>query len=448
MKRMYQTLSLVLLILGLMVAPEVTAQESIQVVDEGVEANFREHLTFTLKATGAAEIVEVDLLYQVVGQLATSRNEAEFTPGDSIEAEFKIDQTKPENYMPPGTELNYWWKIVDAAGNELRTEKQTYLYLDNRYEWQTLQNDRLTLYWYEGDDSFGQALFDRANVALDTLASDVGISLEDPIKVFIYANHDDLLRALSSSAQEWTGGQAFTTFGVVVIGVNPTQLDWGLRATTHEMSHLVIHQATDNPYRGLPRWLDEGIAVYNEDTEQLVGDFAPIFDEAVNRNELMTLRSLSSPFPGDPLLANLAYGQSGAVVKFIIDTYGVDKMANLLSIFAEGSLDDEALETALGVNTDSLDNAFRTSLGLPPLPGTVNDAPAEVATEEAEPASAEVTNPVEDSGPTPQSEAGPDSAAAEPAPLAEPKSSPFGLPCLAGLLPLAIFGVAAALRKL
>ncbi len=450
MKRMYQTLSLVLLILSLFIAPGVAAQEAIQVVDEGIEANFREHLTFTLNAKSTAEIVEVDLLYQVVGQLATSRNKAEFTPGASIEAEFKIDQTKPENYMPPGTELNYWWKIVDSAGNEVKTEKQTYLYLDNRYEWQTLQNDRLTLYWYEGDDSFGQALFDRANVALDTLTRDVGISLQDPIKIFIYASHEDLLQALSSSAQEWTGGQAFTTFGVVVIGVNPIQLDWGLRATTHEMSHLVIHQATDNPYRGLPTWLDEGIAVYNEDTEQLVDDFAPIFDEAVRQNELMTLRTLSSPFPGDPLLANLAYGQSGAVVKFIIDTYGAEKMAKLLSIFAEGSLDDEALETALGVTTDGLDNAFRTSLGLSPLPGTANDAPAAAATEEAKPAPAEIANPVENTGPTPQPEAGQASAEqpAEPALPAESKSSPFGLPCLAGLLPLAIFGVAAALRKL
>ncbi len=350
--------------------------------------------------------------------------------------------------MPPGTELNYWWKIVDAAGNELKTEKKTYLYLDNRYEWQTLQNDRLTLYWYEGDDSFGQALFDRANVALDTLTRDVGISLEDPIKIFIYANHEDLLQALSSSAQEWTGGQAFTTFGVVVIRVNPSQLDWGLRATTHEMSHLVIHQATDNPYRGLPTWLDEGIAVYNEDTKQLVDDFAPIFDEAVKQNELMTLRTLSSPFPGDPLQANLAYGQSGAVVKFIIDTYGAEKMAKLLSIFAEGSLDDEALETALGVNTDGLDNTFRTSLGLPPLPGTANDPPAVAATEEAKPASAEMVKPVENTGLTPQPEAGQASAAPEPAPPAKPKSSPFGLPCLAGLLPLAIFGLVTALRKL
>jgi hypothetical protein len=452
---MVQKLGLVLLILGIVLLPKaVAAQEAIQVVDQSAEANFRDHLTFTLEAKSTAEIVEVDLLYQVVGQLATSRNKAEFTPGVAVSAEFKIDQAKPENYMPPGTELNYWWKIVDSAGNELRTEKQTFLYLDDRYDWQTRQNEQLTLYWYEGDDSFGQALFDRAKLALDTLATDVGITLEDPIKVFIYANHQDLLRALSSSAQEWTGGQAFTNYGVVIIGVHPSQLDWGLRATTHEMSHLVIHQATDNPYRGLPRWLDEGIAVYNEDTEQLVDDFAPIMDEAVRQDQLMTLRTLSSPFPADPLQANLAYGQSGAVVKFIIDTYGPDKMAQLLSIFAEGSLDDEALEAALGVNTDGLDNAFRTSLGLPPLPGTANDAPAVAAADET--TKDTTSESAENSAPAQQPEAGQEaeadqppaqSAPADPAPP-EPQSRPFGLPCLAGLLPLMIFGLVFAKRKL
>ena len=153
MKRVYQKLGLILIILGFIFLPGVAAaQEAIQVVDQSLAADFREHITFSLEAKSTAEIVEVDLLYQVVGQLATSRNEAEFTPGSAVSAEFKIDQTKPENYMPPGTELQYWWKIVDAAGNELRTEKQTFLYLDNHYDWQTLENERLTLYWYEGDE--------------------------------------------------------------------------------------------------------------------------------------------------------------------------------------------------------------------------------------------------------------------------------------------------------
>jgi hypothetical protein len=394
--------------------------------------------------------VEIELLYRIVGRPATSRNDADFTPGPAVLAQFTIDQTKPENYFPPGTELEYWWRVTDAAGNEFKTDRQKLLYLDNRYDWQTLENDRLALYWYEGSDSFGQALFDRANLALDTLETDVGIGLEDPIKMFIYGSHQDLLGAISTSSQEWTGGQAFTNYGVVVIGVAPSQLNWGLDATTHEMTHLVIHQATDNPYGNLPRWLDEGIAVYNENRDELDDDFRAVFERAVANDELMTLRSLSSPFPSDPMQANLAYGQSGATVKFIIDTYGTEAMAHLLDIFSEGAIYDEALQEALGVDTDGLDNAFRASLGLSSLPGTEFEVPAEVQADapEAQPEEAEPT----ELAPAPDREDDPESAAASGAgSVAEPTAQPVSgtsegqggsaaLPCLAGLLPLLALG--------
>lgn len=464
MKRIHHTLGwglIFALLLGAVSAVSlgtVDAQEAINVVDQSVATSFRDHLTFRLNAESSSEIVEVTLFYQVVGQVATSRNSAEFTPGTSVEAEFVIDQTNPANYLPPGTEMEYWWEVVDAEGNELETERETLLYLDDRYDWQTLENERLTLYWYEGGDEFGQALFDRANLALDTLETDVGVTIENPIKIFIYANHSDLLGAISTSAQEWTGGQAFTRYGVVLIGIAPTQLEWGLNAMTHEMTHLVIHQATENPFGDLPRWLDEGIAVYNENQDELDDDFRPIFERAVQNDELMTLRSLSSPFPADPLEANLAYGQSGAMVKFMIDHYGSDKMSELLTIFSEGALYDEALEQALGIDTDGLDNEFRASLELPPLPGTEAGAEAEDTTS-AEPAqemniaeeaeeeqtSAEDAAVDEASGQNSTQESSGEEAEAPAQPASEDSegsSIPISLPCLTGLIFLLTLGVA------
>jgi hypothetical protein len=437
------SLGLMLLLLG---SGPVAAQEAVKMTNQEWQSEFRDHITFTIEAESSAEIVEADLFYRVVGQLATSRNEAEFTPGKTISAEFKIDQTDPSNYFPPGTELEYWWKLVDAEGNELKTERETLLYLDDNHEWQTLENERLSLFWYEGNEDFGQSLFDRANEALDTLQTDIGIELEDPIKIFIYDSHQDLMGALATTAQEWTGGVAFTTYGVVIIGISPGQLEWGLNAMTHEMTHLVIHQATDNPFSGLPRWLDEGIAVYNENRDELDDDFRLLFEQAVENDQLMTLRTLSSPFPGDPMQANLAYGQSGAVVKFMVDTYGPETMSELLSIFAEGALYDEALEQAIGMNTDELDNAFRASLELPPLPGTETaSTEGEVAIAEEETNSEEVE--VAEPQPTPVEEAEPaapvePTSAPAPAPaVSETADSPLSfLPCVGGIVALLLMG--------
>lgn len=447
---MYQKLAVIICImlsLSVIAVQSAHAQDEITLTSQSWDAVFRDHLTFHMEAEALAEIVEVNLFYRIVGRPASSRNEAEFTPGTSVSAEFVLDQTRPENYLPPGTNLEFWWRITDVAGNELRTEAETLLYLDNRYEWVNLQNERLTLYWYEGGDSFGQALFDRANLALDTLERDVQVTVEQPIRIFIYANQPDLMGAIATNAQEWTGGQAFTRYAVVVIGIRPNQLDWGLNAMTHEVTHLVIHQATENPFGDMPRWLDEGIAVYNENREALDDDFRAIFDRAVRNNELMTLRSLSSPFPADPLEANLAYGQSGAVVKFMIDTYGPETMNELLNIFAEGALYDEALEQALGLDTDGLDNTFRLSLGLPLLPGTEAPAPTvinpvtaetdEQATAEEDMPAVEAEVPAEAEPPAPAEDVAP-IPPAEPAP--EPASSPIALPCLAGMLPLLLVG--------
>jgi hypothetical protein len=222
---------------------------------------------------------------------------------------------------------------------------------------------------------------------------------------------------------------------------------------THEMSHLVIHQATKNPFGGLPVWLDEGIAVYNENRDNLDEDFRGTFERAVEEDQLMTLRSLSSPFPGDPLEANLAYGQSGAVVKYIVDTYGSEAMAELLAIFAEGALYDEALEQTLGVNTDELDNGFRASLGLPPLPGTETTTETESSTQAeidvVEEENSEMVNAEEVAEPVPTPVEDQPAAPAQPAeqPASQdsenPRSPVTSLPCLAGLLFLMIMGIGA-----
>ncbi|RME43530.1 MAG: hypothetical protein D6796_12975 [Caldilineae bacterium] len=436
-QRRHPGLLLLLALLLALLAKPVAGQEAIQVLSQSIESEFRDNITASLSARGTAEITDVEFFYRLAGQKATTRNDADFEPGTEVEAQFVIDQTSI--YFPPGTELEYWWKLTDADGNTLRTDRQMYLYLDNRYDFQVLQNERLSLYWYRGGEDFGQTLFDRANEALDRLEQDVGVTVEDPIKIFIYGSHSDLLNAIAVGAQEWTGGQAFAENGVVVMGIAPDNLDWGLKATVHEMTHLVIHQATDNPYGDLPRWLDEGLAVYNEDPERLDFQFRSSFDRAVRDNELMTLQTLSSTFPADPEAANLAYGESGAIVKFILDTYGPEAMANLLDIFAEGALYDDALEEALGVDMHTLDNQWRASLGLPPLPDfqpAGNVAPSPAPPTAAPATGATPASPQE----TAQPVVTPEAVAPSPA---EPAPAPTSglLFCVAGLLCLAGLGV-------
>jgi len=376
MRYLTPLLTAVLLLVSLTWLPPVTAQETIRVLDQSVEAAFRDHITFRVKLESDSPVKEVRLLYRVTGLPATARGDAQFEPGKSVEATFTIDQRR--DYLPPGSEISYWWRITNDAGDTLKTEPQVYLYMDDRHAWRTLSSERLTLYWYKGEQDFGEALFRQANHTLDQIENEAGVRVKNPVKIFIYGSHRDLLEAVEVGAQEWTGGQAFTEHGVVVINVSPNDLDFGLIAVPHELTHIVIHQATDNPYNDIPRWLDEGLAVYmSGELDSPFRGYRSLVTTYAKQNRLMTLQTLSSSFPADPEQANQAYAQSGLVVEFIIQHYGKEAMSKLLGIFAQGSLYDDALREALGVDTWGLDNAWRESIGAPLLerPGTVGQTP-------------------------------------------------------------------------
>jgi hypothetical protein len=367
------------LVLSMALPPMAAAETSIQVLDQKVDAVFRDHITFTVNVQSATSITDVRLLYKVAGYPATNRGQATFEPGTQAEATFKLDQAK--SYLPPGSKLTYYWQITDQGGETLKTPPKSYVYTDDRHQWQTLSNDRLTLSWYAGGDSLGKALFDQANKTLDQIEVQAGVQVTEQAQIFVYGNHNDLMDAIAVGNTEWTGGQTFAEQGIVVIGVSPDQLDFGLIAVPHELTHLVIHHATQNPYNDLPRWLDEGLAVYmSGELDAPWRGYRQLVDMMIQQNQLSSLQTLSSAFPADPTQAVEAYAQSAVVVEFIIKHYGSQAMSDLLKAFAEGNTYDDALKQALGVDTWGLDNAWRESVGAPmvQLPGQIQPTPSGV----------------------------------------------------------------------
>jgi hypothetical protein len=199
---------------------------------------------------------------------------------------------------------------------------------------------------------------DAALKALEKLDADTGAQLQRPVKIFIYASSDDF-RDSMINPQQWAGGVSYSQFGIVAMGISPDNLEPGKRMTSHELAHLVTYQMTYNPYISIPTWLNEGLSMY------AMGDMTPqqqaILERAIYRDELVSVRSLSSDFPAEGSPA-LHYTESHSLVKFLIDTYGRDKMQQLLRAFKNADSYDDALLEVYGFDTDGLDKAWRQSL--------------------------------------------------------------------------------------
>jgi len=322
------------------------------------EAEFPSELNFRLSAESDAYITDIRLHYTVDRESyaqVTSEVYIEFVPANTVEIEWSLEMVKIGG-LPPGSVVEYWWTVENVNGNRVKTPQVQVRFDDSRYSWHSLTEGEVTIYWYEGEMSFAEEIMLAAQQALVRLAEDTGAYLKQPVKIYVYANARDLLNALIFP-QEWTGGVAFIRHGIIAIGIAPNNLSWGKRATAHELTHLVNHQMTFNPYSGMPVWLDEGLAMYSEG--ELLPHFKSWLDWAVAEDDLISVRSLASPFSAYAEQSYLAYAQSYGLVEFLIASYGQDRMLRLLNTLGEGSTYDGALDRVYGFDMDGLDILWR-----------------------------------------------------------------------------------------
>ncbi len=360
-------IALLISCLVLAVPYHAAADSAIDITAED-EAQFPDSLTFGVGAVDLANetIDRVLLRYRIEGVTdirVTTIVPVPFEEGPVVEAEWTWDMRKAA--LPPGAVISYSWLVEDSAGSTAESEWDTVVFEDDRHDWSSIEEGNVTLLWYRGGQAFSRELIDAATDSLETLAMDTGSYLEDPVQVFVYDGSRALREALIHQP-EWIGGAAFTHFGIVVIGIAPEDLAWGTRAMTHELAHLVTYQMTSNPYNDIPTWLNEGLSVYAEGAVDLLCQTA--LNDAVEQDNLISLKTLSSNFPADIDEARLSYAESRSVVEFLIDEYGRDKISELLAVFQEGATYDGALEEVYGFGTAALENQWRASLGLGPRP--------------------------------------------------------------------------------
>ncbi len=345
--------------LGLFAPAPVAGQNAIQVVSSEAIVDFPRQIEFLLTAESAgAALTEVQLLYGATRSEALTIVDVPVQAGQQVQARHTLDTRV--YYSPPGTQMTFRWLIRDAAGGEFTSPPQTFFVHDERHPWSERTIENLTIFWYRGGDTFGDALMDSSQRALSALQAEIGADLEHPVRIYVYASSSDMRSALQSNEVEWVGGQAWPGLGVIIAGIEPDNLGEVQRIIPHELSHQVLSQATNNPYGGVPLWFDEGLAVRSQETRD--SDFDTLIDRAAREGRLIPLQALASSFPADPAQARLSYAQSRDVVEYISGVYGAAAVQDLVAAFGEALPTDGALEMALGRSVDELDAEWRATL--------------------------------------------------------------------------------------
>jgi hypothetical protein len=328
-------------------------------VRDTYQVQFAQGITFRIELAAQKAIQRVTLYYLKVGEGLTVKVALAVKPGQSA---FEYTWDLESGDIPVGALLEYYWRIADEAGDELRTTPLRFSYDDDRFTWKPLTQGAITLFWYGSDERQAQRLLGYAVEALTRLQEEMGVTMDQPIRIYVYDSQSDMSLALPRTSDAYD--DRVLTLGVVVD--EGTLLILGSHSDveqtiSHELAHVVVGLATDNPYAELPRWLDEGLAMYSEG--ELPSDNRRELEAAIRSDVLISVRSLSG-YTGDPEEVDLFYGEVYSVADFMLKTYGQEKMAQLLEAIREGLYQEEALQQVYGFGLDELDRLWRESLGL------------------------------------------------------------------------------------
>ncbi|MCH7996987.1 MAG: hypothetical protein IIB11_04325 [Chloroflexi bacterium] len=358
-------LTLMLLFPGAFAAAD---EEWASVLDQDALINFPDDIVFSVRFSSDRPVERVILSFMIEGRGSSRREPATVETGDTSSAEFVLKTRGGSSlFIPPGAVLTYFWTFEDEDGNTAKSEPVIFIYMDTRFEWETVGTEMVTVFYNGPTQTRAETILEASNLTLGNMGALLNTSLSGPINIVVYNNPlqmQDVFPFVSRTTSSGliTLGQAYNKEGVILIMGS----DRRIRGTaSHEMSHILIAEAGEGPGVRLPAWLNEGLSEIGNLEPGMSYDLALLM--GVREDRLLPITHMSSS-PGTPEDAILLYGQSRNIVGFMIDTYGQPKLAELLRVYKSGNVNiDDALTQVYGFDRVKLDNLWRDSLGLPHL---------------------------------------------------------------------------------
>jgi len=339
-----------------MVVPDIQAQEDISYTIEPVEYVFGDYLTFRIRITTTNVPTNITLF------LKTSDNQRtiniETVP--SIHGMYEITISPEEYVIRPFTEITYWFLISMPDGKIIESQQSVLQYIDNRFEWNTLENSLYTIHWYKGDMKFAQALLNTANKTNQRINELIPITINRKINIYVYNSLEDMQKTVQYTHADLVAGLASPDLMVIAVTISQ-QTNRNLeikREIPHELMHIYLYLLMGEQYSNVPVWLNEGLA----SSMELIPnpDYDLVLKEAFENKTLIPISDLCSSFPVDSSNFLLAYAESTSFVRYLISRYDPVGLQALLGAYKKSPDCLGSFNNGLGPTLFEAESEWRT----------------------------------------------------------------------------------------
>lgn len=182
--------------------------------------------------------------------------------------------------------------------------------------------------------------------AYPKLSADFSDSTDHPIRVFLCPSESIFNEITGHRIPEWGEGAANTSQRKIILK-SPNWVIYSMDLKTlviHELTHIILASVV-NQY-AIPRWLNEGIAIYYSQDASLSS--GSLISKALLSGSIIPLSDIDYVLKFERSRAQLAYQESYFAVRYLVELYGEDMLKKLIHGIGNGQDQEHIFLQTLG----------------------------------------------------------------------------------------------------
>jgi len=191
-------------------------------------------------------------------------------------------------------------------------------------QWKKIVLPHFEILYVSRDEHYAEILNGVLEGIRDRIVSDMGEVEHDRVKVYIVPTHAlmAVIKPPGGNVPPWAAAVAYWERNLILIR-SPRLLGGKrkdiVKTAAHEMSHVLLGRAVGRGFL-LPRWLNEGFAMYEAGEWNIWDTTSMMWASATN--SFYSFEELSGGFPAGEHNARVAYLQSISVISYLLDKHG------------------------------------------------------------------------------------------------------------------------------
>jgi len=234
------------------------------------------------------------------------------------------------------------------------------------------------IYYYDECKNILSFVIDSLENAYDDITKKMGVEIKQKIPFFLYIGHNDFEQNNVVYVGEATGGvtEAFKSrFTIPYLGSKSYFNSVVRHEFTHVCQFAILFAGwwkTPSLMKSIiyPHWLLEGLAVYSESNFDTTEQDVLLRDTVIkssdtgtqSKNDLISITHLHNFNHLKPHQVELAYNESGALIAYLVDEYGWDKVMEILRLYKNRFDATSVLKDTIGIDPFTLDRKFQESI--------------------------------------------------------------------------------------